>query len=102
MNQQVNSSYQGNVLTIRIDGTFDLSKQAAFRQSYEMAPNKPSSYVVDMRTVEYMDSAAFGMLLVLRDYAGGDKANISIINMSSVIKKSFSLLNFDRLFKTSK
>lgn len=86
-------------LTIKVDGTFDLSQQATFRSAYENDGKKHSRYVIDMRSADYMDSAAFGMLLVLRDYAGGDKADIAIVNANNDIKKSFKLLNFDRLFK---
>lgn len=86
-------------LTIKVDGTFDLSQQAAFRAAYETDGKKHSHYIIDMRSTDYMDSAAFGMLLVLRDYAGGVQADIAIANANEDIKKSFKLLNFDRLFK---
>lgn len=99
MNSQQNTSHDSKTITINIEGVFDLSKQAWFRQSYETVKSAGAKYVLNMRNTDYMDSAAFGMLLVLRDYAGGDKADISIINTSEAIRKSFVLLNFDRLFK---
>lgn len=98
MNVTSHVSPDKNTVTIRIDGMFDLSVQSNFRSAYErIGPSK--KYVIDMRNTEYMDSAAFGMLLVFRDYIGGDKAEVSIINANSDIIKSFKMLHFDRMFK---
>ena len=84
-------------VTIRIDGMFDLSVQSKFRAAYEESgPSK--KYVLDMRDTEYMDSAAFGMLLVFRDHIGGDNSEITIINASDDIVRSFKMLHFDRMF----
>jgi anti-anti-sigma factor len=92
-----NLSNDTNTVTIVIDGMFDLSVQQDFRKVYE-EEGKSKQYVIDMRQTEYMDSAAFGMLLVFRDYLGGDKANVLIKNASDDIKKSFEILQFDRMF----
>ena len=89
-----------NGVTIAIDGMFDLSVQSEFRKAYE-DNSQSSKYVIDMRMTEYMDSAAFGMLLVFRDYAGGDDSKIEIVNTSEEIKRSFIILQFDRLFSIS-
>ena len=59
------------------------------------------SYVIDLRNTDYMDSSAFGMLLVFKDYVGGENADISIVNTSDDLKKSFSMLQFDRMFNVT-
>lgn len=101
MSVQKNISHDKSTVTIRIDGMFDLSVQSSFRSAYEeTGPSK--KYVIDMRNTEYMDSAAFGMLLVFRDYVGGDKAEINIINANDDIVKSFKMLHFDRMFRLAK
>ena len=46
-----------------------------------------------------MDSSALGMLLLLRERAGGDRAAIEITHCSPEIRKIFAVSNFDRLFK---
>ena len=38
------------------------------------------------------------MLLLLRDFAGGDKANIEITNCSADVKKILTISNFEQLF----
>lgn len=87
-------------VTITIDGMFDLSLQGDFRKAYEEY-GKQMRYIIDLRDTDYMDSSAFGMLLVFKDYVGGDQADISIINASEDLKKSFSMLQFDRMFDVS-
>lgn len=87
-------------VTIVIDGLFDLSLQRDFRKAYE-GSGKQVKYIIDLRDTDYMDSSAFGMLLVFKDYVGGEDADISIINTSDDLKKSFAMLQFDRMFDVS-
>ena len=84
-------------VTIQIEGMFDLSVQSQFRSAYEES-GASKKYILDMRDTEYMDSAAFGMLLVFRDHIGGDDSQITIVNASEDIIKSFKMLHFDRMF----
>ena len=90
-------SKESNTITITVDGMFDLSVQQDFRKAYE-EEERTKHFILDMRQTEYMDSAAFGMLLVFRDYVGGEKANVVIKNANADIKKSFEILQFDRMF----
>jgi len=45
-----------------------------------------------------MDSSALGMLLMMREYLGGNDASISITNCSSDIKNILTVANFQGLF----
>lgn len=98
MSLQKNVSPDSNTVTLVIDGMFDLSIQSEFRTAYE-SESSTAKYILDLRSTDYMDSAAFGMLLVFRDYAGGDKSEIFIKNANDDIKKTFVMLQFDRMFK---
>lgn len=91
-------SADGSELTIRIEGRFDFSSHQEFRRSYEDVEKRPVSYVVDMQGATYLDSSALGMLLLLRDFAGGDDARISIEHCNDDVKKILSISNFDQLF----
>ena len=86
-------------LTIRIQGRFDFSIHQDFRNAYEGATEKPNSYLIDMSGTSYLDSSALGMLLLLRDHAGGDSANVSISNASEDVRKILTISNFEQLFK---
>ncbi len=91
-------SGDGKVLTIEVDGRFDASSLDEFRSCYENAKGELSAYEVNLRKAEYLDSSALGMLLVLRDYAGGDRAAITISHCSPEVKKIFTISSFERLF----
>tara|TARA_R110000868_G_scaffold31675_2_gene116027 strand:+ start:10346 stop:10648 length:303 start_codon:yes stop_codon:yes gene_type:complete len=82
-------SVKGNELVIAVDGSFDFSCLQEFRESYEKKQAIAKSYVVDLDKAEYIDSSALGMLLALRDYAGGEHADIKIINGSQDIRNIF-------------
>ena len=92
------ASGDGAELTINIEGRFDFSSHQDFRRAYEAVGDKPDHYSVDMNATSYLDSSALGMLLLLRDYAGGDTSNISILNCNEDVKKILSISNFEQLF----
>lgn len=94
-------SDKGDVLTITVQGRFDFSSLQLFRNSYEKITPKPTTFIIDLRESDYLDSSALGMLLALRDYAGSDNAHISIINCNSDIKKILVVTKLDELFSVS-
>lgn len=85
-------------LTIAVKGRFDFGAHQEFRRAYEGIAAHPKKYFVDMREATYLDSSALGMLLLLRDHAGGDEADIAIVNCNDDVKKILTISNFDQLF----
>jgi len=92
-------SPDGQKLTISIKGRFDFAKHQEFRESYE--DRELCAVVVDLKEATYLDSSALGMLLLLRDHAGGDDSDIRVVNSSSDVKKILAISNFDKLFDIS-
>jgi len=89
----------GKTLKISIDGRFDASSLDDFRKAYEdVDSNGLETYFVDLGDTVHLDSSALGMLLVLRDFAGGDHAQITIDNCSPEVKKIFAISSFEQLF----
>ncbi|RMD64316.1 anti-sigma factor antagonist [Candidatus Parcubacteria bacterium] len=91
-------SPQDKTVTISIDGHFDFRVHREFRQAYEQAPGPDTTYVIDLHGTEYIDSSALGMLLLLREYAGGERANVYITNCTPAVQKILTVANFHRLF----
>lgn len=87
-----------NELVINIQGRFDFSAHQDFRSAYEDRNDPPHSYTIDMSDTTYLDSSALGMLLLLRDHAGGDSASIQIKNCNEDVRKILLISNFGRLF----
>jgi anti-anti-sigma factor len=96
----VTTSSEGNKQIIKIKGRFDFNQQSDFRKAYESLPSQ-SNFVLDFSGTDYMDSSALGMLLLLRDYAGGDSSKMEIIRCSAEIKSILEISNFHQLFKIS-
>lgn len=91
-------SADGNTVTIRLGDRFGFQEHADFRASFREDPSGSRSYVVDMRAVSYLDSAALGMLLVLREHAGEDQRAVCLQVGSDPVSEILGLANFDSLF----
>lgn len=87
----------GKKVDIVVSGRFDFNDHTQFRDAYK---NYDSSafYTLDMNSADYMDSSALGMLLLLREHAGGDSAKIEVVGCKEEIKKILSIANFQKLF----
>ena len=84
-------------LTIKIKGRFDFSTHQDFRGAYERETDA-KHYVVDLKETNYLDSSALGMLLLLRDHAGGDRSDVRLENCSADVVKILAISNFAKLF----
>ena len=91
-------SADGKTLNIHIAGRFDFSSHQAFRDAYENADKDVIQYVIDMGETTYLDSSALGMLLLLRDYAGGENADVRIANCNGDVRRILTISNFEQLF----
>jgi anti-anti-sigma factor len=91
-------SKDGRELVIQVSGRFDFSAHQEFREAYESLGEQPQRFRVDMREASYLDSSALGMLLLLRDHAGGDHAEVEIVNCNPDVRKILTISNFEQLF----
>ena len=94
----IGTSVSGNELTVQIEGRFDFSAHQEFRDAYEKSDDGIKDYVIDMGKATYLDSSALGMLLLLRDHAGGDNAKVRITKCNPDVKKILTISNFEQLF----
>ncbi len=92
-------SPDGGVITIGVEGRFDFSVHNEFRHAYADVQPKPRRVVVDLSRTEYMDSSALGMLLLLKQDAGGDGADVTLARAKPNVAKILNVANFQKLFK---
>ncbi|MFC1684338.1 STAS domain-containing protein [Pseudomonadota bacterium] len=83
---------------IRVAGRFDFSSHQEFRDAYSQVNPATVSFNIDLSQTEYLDSAALGMLLVLRERAGGDKADIRLTGCNESVQQIMDITRFERLF----
>jgi len=95
----IQSSVADSTLTIEISERFDFSAYQNFRDCYENLVEMPARFVVDFLDATYLDSSALGMLLLLRDFGGGDDASIELINCNPDVRKILTISNFGQLFE---
>lgn len=93
---EVVESDEGKTLTLVVRGRFDFGMYEEFRAAYSASPAK--HFIVDLAGTDYLDSSALGLLVLLREHAGGDDACVEIINCTSDIRRILTIANFHRLF----
>ena len=97
-------SPDGQKLTISIRGRFDFGRHQEFRESYERLNRTPDVNTFIQKRNELIDrlqEQGVNTLLLLRDHAGGDNADVRVINSNSDVRKILAISNFDKLFDIS-
>ncbi len=61
-------------------------------------PESCNLYRVDLRDVDYLDSSALGMLLILKEHAERNHSNVVLCCPSTPAKKLLDFAGFDLLF----
>ena len=85
-------------VTIKVDGRFDFNQHKAFREAYSRLDPERARYQIDLSSTEYIDSSALGMLLLLRERAGGDRSRISIRGCCAEVCHVLEVSRFQDLF----
>jgi len=90
-----------NETSIVINGRFDFSMNNEFRKILTDSNADGGAYLIDMGAVDDLDSSALGMLLLLRERAGGETANIKIQRCRPDIIEMLKMANFQTMFDIS-
>lgn len=84
---------------IALQGRFDFNAHREFREAVENAVKEaPGQIHVDLGGVDYLDSSALGMLLMLRDKAKGGGKEVALANARGSVKQVIDIANFGKLF----
>ncbi len=88
---------------IKLSGRFDFNTHRDFRSAYETLVSDPAvrAVVVDFSDVDYLDSSALGMLLMLRDKLGGVSKEVALAGVRGNVKQVLDIANFGKLFQIS-
>lgn len=92
------SSKDGKVV-IALQGRFDFNAHREFREAVDQAVKESAGTIqVDLASVDYLDSSALGMLLMLRDKAKGAGKEVALANARGSVKQVIDIANFGKLF----
>ncbi len=85
---------------IKLPARFDFQLMQDFRAAVDgIIDQSPCRrIVIDFASTEYLDSAALGMLLVLRDRARGSGKAVILAKARGAVKDVLEIANFGKLF----
>ena len=88
---------------IKLTGRFDFNTHREFRGAYEplIGDAGVRSVLVDFSGVDYLDSSALGMLLLLREKLAAVRKEAELTGVTGAVKQVFDIANFARLFRIS-
>jgi anti-anti-sigma factor len=85
-----------DTITIQITGRFGFQLIKDFQQ---LLTRDPRMWIVDLATVDHIDSSALGMLMLLRERARGDRQRVVLRGVRGQPRDVLLMARFDRLFK---
>lgn len=90
-------------ITLTLNGRFDFSSHREFRHASDEALLTPGikAIGVDFKSVDYLDSSALGMLLLLRERAHNANIQVTLLNCTGIVQQVLDVANFQRLFTIS-
>ncbi len=94
----VHHDSEHDCLTLQLGERFDFSIHRDFHDACLGDGRVARSYLIDLGEVTRMDSSALGMLLLLREHAGAERADIRIVNAGSELRGTLRVAGFDKLF----
>lgn len=98
---QASSQVQGDKAVLKLSGRFDFNTHREFRAAYEPVVEKPgiTQVVIDLAGVDYLDSSALGMLLMLREKAVKAKRTVVLSGVRGSVEQVLNIARFSELFK---
>lgn len=100
MSSSVTNHIGDHKATLTINGRFDFSIHRNFRANYEeiLGSEGVKEIAVDLKNVDYVDSSALGMLLLLREKSQAENIQMHLINPKIAVRQVLEIANFEKLF----
>ena len=85
---------------IAVSGRFDFQMSRDFRNSYTplLGNADVQEICVEMSKVDYLDSSAMGMLLLLNERAKEARKSVTLFTTSGVVSQVLEVANFSKIF----
>ncbi len=98
---QASVSKDGARAIVKLAGRFDFNTHRDFRSACDplVSDGTVREMTIDFDAVDYLDSSALGMLLMLRDKASGAGKEVTLRSVRGSVKQVLDIANFSKLFK---
>ncbi len=88
------------VFCAEISGKFTFADTATFKDVLsEVEKAAPASVELDLAALTFVDSAALGMFLLLKDAAGKHDAKVTLKGANGQVEKLLKMSRFDQIFQ---
>lgn len=96
----INTQVRGGVARISMSGRFDFQVHREFKNAYVQAMENADVHEIEIELskVDYLDSSALGMLMLLNERAKAAKKSITLLNASGVVSQVLEVANFGKIF----
>lgn len=100
---QIATRTEDRRVVLRLSGRFEFSTHREFRDAIDrvLEMHGIDELVVDLIDVDYVDSSALGMLLMLRERAASAKLGLVLGNPRGMVRQALDIARFDKLFVIS-
>lgn len=101
MSTQIKVTTADGVATLHLEGRFDFNSQKDFRTAYSpiLQDATIKSICIELSKVNYLDSSALGMLMLMRERAQEVGKPVELSKPSDIVRKILVIANFGKLFK---
>lgn len=91
---------EGQTGRLLLSGQFDFSAHRDFRQACDdvLANAAVREVLVDFHRVDYLDSSALGMLLLLKEKASGAGKSLALVNCRDTVRQVLEIACFGKIF----
>ncbi len=100
---EINVTTSGTIATIHLHGRFEFNGHRAFKAAYDPLLQQAGITVlaIDLAAMDYLDSSALGMLLMLRERAQAVNKGVTLCKPNQLVMQILDIANFAKLFTIS-
>jgi anti-anti-sigma factor len=93
-------SNQGDSVLLNMSGRFDFNDHRVLKSTYDpiLLMDGVKRIEIDMADIEYLDSSALGMLMLLRERALAVGKTVVLSRPNSTVAQILDIANFKKLF----
>lgn len=97
---QITTRTEGHRAILRLSGRFEFSAHREFRETadYLLRQEGIDEVVVDLIDLDYVDSSALGMLLMLRERTREAKLGLVLAKPRGMVRQALDIAHFEKLF----
>jgi anti-anti-sigma factor len=97
---QTSTTVSNGKAVVRLQGRFDFSAHRELRDSCGalLASADVRELDLDLGGVDYIDSSALGMLLLLKERADTAKKPVALHNCTGTVRQVLEIANFGKIF----